>query len=118
MKREWPALRRQAPDRPACTRAGDGIRHSAHDIFFDPLALPISTGIEEDRKNADETIKSISRSGRKCPRRTSSSAFRISRSACRPAARVVLNSVFLHDASRRDELGDRQRVEDIAADAL
>src|SRR5437870_13659159 len=26
------------------------------DIFFDPLALPISTGIEEDRKNADETI--------------------------------------------------------------
>src|SRR4030095_2547586 len=31
----------------------------AHDIFFDPLALPISTGIEEDRKNADETIKAI-----------------------------------------------------------
>src|ERR1043166_8408478 len=31
----------------------------AHDIFFAPLALPISTGIEEDRKNADETIKAI-----------------------------------------------------------
>ncbi|HEX9962295.1 MAG TPA: homocysteine S-methyltransferase family protein, partial [Pyrinomonadaceae bacterium] len=31
----------------------------AHDIFFDPLALPISTGIEEDRRNAAETIESI-----------------------------------------------------------
>src|SRR5205814_2899343 len=31
----------------------------AHDIFFDPLALPISTGIEEDRRNALETIKAL-----------------------------------------------------------
>jgi 5-methyltetrahydrofolate--homocysteine methyltransferase len=30
-----------------------------HDIFFDPLALPISTGIEEDRENAKATIESI-----------------------------------------------------------
>ncbi len=30
-----------------------------HDIFFDPLALPISTGIEEDRRNAAETVESI-----------------------------------------------------------
>ena len=37
--------------------AGDRLGIPAHDIFFDPLALPISTGIEEDRKNADETIK-------------------------------------------------------------
>ena len=54
----------------------------AHDIFFDPLALPISTGIEEDRKNADETIKAITTDPvPRCPMRTSSSAFRISRSA-------------------------------------
>src|SRR5205085_3200262 len=33
----------------------------AHDIFFDPLALPISTGIEEDRRNALETIDAIRR---------------------------------------------------------
>src|SRR5215212_11214583 len=33
----------------------------AHDIFFDPLALPISTGIEEDRRNASETIEGIRR---------------------------------------------------------
>src|SRR6185503_12045869 len=31
----------------------------AADIFFDPLALPISTGIEEDRRNALETIAAI-----------------------------------------------------------
>src|SRR5206468_6756987 len=31
----------------------------AHNIFFDPLALPISTGIEEDRANAAQTIKAI-----------------------------------------------------------
>ena len=54
----------------------------AHDIFFDPLALPISTGIEEDRKNADETIKAIRRDhGPRCLRRILFSAFRTFRSA-------------------------------------
>src|SRR5262249_17024133 len=33
----------------------------ADDIFFDALALPISTGIEEDRRNALETIEAIRR---------------------------------------------------------
>src|SRR5713101_7920066 len=33
----------------------------AEDIFFDALALPISTGIEEDRHNAAETIEGIKR---------------------------------------------------------
>src|SRR4030095_878691 len=69
----------------------------AHDIFFDPLALPISTGIEEDRKNADETIKAISQIRSELPEANiilgvSNISFGLS-----PAARVVLNSVFLHD---------------------
>ncbi|MCC6742473.1 MAG: homocysteine S-methyltransferase family protein, partial [Acidobacteria bacterium] len=34
-----------------------GVPH--HDIFIDPLALPISTGIEEDRRNAAETIEAL-----------------------------------------------------------
>ncbi|MGD9561404.1 MAG: homocysteine S-methyltransferase family protein [Pyrinomonadaceae bacterium] len=68
-----------------------------HDIFFDPLALPISTGIEEDRKNADETIKSIREIRAEMPEANiilgvSNISFGLS-----PAARVVLNSVFLHD---------------------
>jgi len=32
---------------------------SDYELFFDPLALPISTGIEEDRLNAKETIIAI-----------------------------------------------------------
>ncbi|HEX2639319.1 MAG TPA: homocysteine S-methyltransferase family protein, partial [Pyrinomonadaceae bacterium] len=69
----------------------------AHDIFFDPLALPISTGIEEDRKNADETIKAIREIHSEMPEANiilgvSNISFGLS-----PAARVVLNSVFLHD---------------------
>ncbi|QYO65716.1 vitamin B12 dependent-methionine synthase activation domain-containing protein [Leptolyngbya sp. 7M] len=69
----------------------------AHDIFFDPLALPISTGIEEDRKNADETIKAIRQIKEEMPEANqilgvSNISFGLS-----PAARVVLNSVFLHD---------------------
>lgn len=68
-----------------------------YDIFFDPLALPISTGIEEDRKNAAETIKAI-----KLIRQNladvniilgiSNISFGLN-----PAARIVLNSVFLHE---------------------
>src|SRR5687768_13871651 len=68
-----------------------------HDIFFDPLALPISTGIEEDRKNADETIRAIQQIRREMPEANiilgvSNISFGLS-----AAARVVLNSVFLHD---------------------
>src|SRR3954466_10582735 len=37
------------------------------EIFFDPLALPISTGIEEDRKNAVETINAIKQIGEELP---------------------------------------------------
>ncbi len=68
-----------------------------HDIFFDSLALPISTGIEEDRKNADETIAAIRQIREEIPEANqilgvSNISFGLS-----PAARVVLNSVFLHD---------------------
>jgi 5-methyltetrahydrofolate--homocysteine methyltransferase len=71
---------------------------SASDIFFDPLALPISTGIEEDRRNALETIKGIKRIKAELPGcftilGVSNISFGLS-----PASRVVLNSVFLHDA--------------------
>ncbi|MEW6361788.1 MAG: methionine synthase [Acidobacteriota bacterium] len=68
-----------------------------HDIFFDPLALPVSTGIEEDRRNAVETIEAIRRIRSEFPEANiilgiSNISFGLS-----PAARVVLNSVFLHD---------------------
>ena len=68
----------------------------AHEIFFDALALPISTGIEEDRANGSATIESIRRIRTELPGchvilGVSNVSFGLN-----PAARVVLNSMFLH----------------------
>lgn len=70
----------------------------AHEIFFDTLALPISTGIEEDRQNAKATIEAIRRIKQEMPEchhllGISNVSFGLS-----PVSRVVLNSVFLHEA--------------------
>ena len=69
----------------------------AHEIFYDPLALPISTGIEEDRLNGAATIEAIRLIRHNLPGvhvalGVSNVSFGLS-----PAARIVLNSVFLHD---------------------
>ena len=50
----------------------------ASDIFFDALALPISTGIEEDRRNALATIDGI-RKIKKRPARCFYRSWRIKR---------------------------------------
>ena len=70
----------------------------ATEIFFDTLALPISTGIEEDRANGKATIESIRRIRQELPGchvilGVSNISFGLN-----PAARVVLNSMFLHEA--------------------
>lgn len=69
----------------------------AHEIFYDPLALPISTGIEEDRLNAAATIEAIRKIRQQLPGvhvllGVSNVSFGLS-----AASRIVLNSVFLHD---------------------
>ncbi|MBD2301516.1 methionine synthase [Nostoc sp. FACHB-190] len=68
------------------------------EIFFDTLALPISTGIEEDRENGKATIASIRRIRQELPGchvilGVSNISFGLS-----AAARIVLNSMFLHEA--------------------
>jgi len=68
-----------------------------HDIFFDPLALPISTGIEEDRKNAEETIRAIREIRSEMPEANIILGVSNISFGLNPAGRVVLNSVFLHD---------------------
>jgi 5-methyltetrahydrofolate--homocysteine methyltransferase len=70
----------------------------ASDIFFDPLALPISTGIEEDRRNALETIEAIKRIKAELPGAFTILGVSNISFGLNPASRVVLNSVFLHDA--------------------
>ena len=69
----------------------------AHDIFFDPLALPISTGIEEDRANASETIKAIKQIKEEMPDANIILGVSNISFGLNPAARVVLNSIFLHE---------------------
>ncbi|MCC5614473.1 methionine synthase [Nostoc sp. CHAB 5836] len=69
------------------------------EIFFDTLALPISTGIEEDRENGKATIESIRRIREELPGchvilGVSNISFGLN-----PASRMVLNSVFLHEAT-------------------
>jgi 5-methyltetrahydrofolate--homocysteine methyltransferase len=70
----------------------------AEDIFFDSLALPISTGIEEDRRNAAETIEGIKRIKAELPGCFTILGVSNISFGLNPASRVVLNSVFLHDA--------------------
>ena len=70
----------------------------ASDIFFDPLALPISTGIQEDRRNALETIEAIRRIKAELPGAFTILGVSNISFGLTPASRVVLNSVFLHDA--------------------
>jgi 5-methyltetrahydrofolate--homocysteine methyltransferase len=70
----------------------------AHELFFDTLALPISTGIEEDRVNGNETIEAIRMIRENLPGAhimlgVSNVSFGLN-----PVARVTLNSVFLHEA--------------------
>jgi 5-methyltetrahydrofolate--homocysteine methyltransferase len=70
----------------------------ASDIFFDALALPISTGIEEDRRNALETIEAIRTIKAELPGALTILGVSNISFGLNPASRVVLNSVFLHDA--------------------
>lgn len=70
----------------------------AHDIFFDPLALPISTGIEEDRANAKSTIEAIKTIHAEMPDANIILGVSNISFGLNPAARVVLNSIFLHEA--------------------
>jgi 5-methyltetrahydrofolate--homocysteine methyltransferase len=72
----------------------------AHEIFFDTLALPISTGIEEDRENGKATVDSIRMIRDHLPGvhfmlGVSNISFGLS-----PAARITLNSMFLHEAQQ------------------
>ncbi len=69
----------------------------AREIFFDTLALPISTGIEEDRENGKATVESIRKIREELPGchillGVSNISFGLN-----PAARQVLNSMFLHE---------------------
>ena len=70
---------------------------SDRDLMFDPLVLPISTGIAEDRRNALETIEGTRRISQELPGCHTVVGLSNVSFGLKPAARVVLNSVFLHE---------------------
>jgi 5-methyltetrahydrofolate--homocysteine methyltransferase len=75
------------------------VKYGLHDgdILFDPLVLPISTGIEEDRRNAMETIEGTRRISKELPLCHTIVGLSNVSFGLKPAARIVLNSCFLHE---------------------
>jgi 5-methyltetrahydrofolate--homocysteine methyltransferase len=71
------------------------------DLLFDPLTFTIATGVDEDRRLGLETLKGIdliANHFRNCGIILGLSNISF---GLKPAARAVLNSVFLHEARQR-----------------
>ncbi len=71
------------------------------DIFWDCLTFPITTGNEADRRLGLETLDGIERVMQRFPRCQSILGLSNISFGLQPVARVVLNSVFLHEARLR-----------------
>lgn len=68
-----------------------------HDLIFDPLALPLTTGMEESRKDGIETINGIKAIKKELPGVYTVLGLSNISFGLNPAARHVLNSVFLDE---------------------
>jgi 5-methyltetrahydrofolate--homocysteine methyltransferase len=95
----------QARTREWKVRAARNIRDIAveryglepEDLLFDPLALPLSTGMEESRGDGIETIEGIRSIKSELPGVSTILGLSNVSFGLNPAARQVLNSVFLHE---------------------
>ena len=67
------------------------------DLLFDPLVLPISTGMEESRRDGIETIEGIRRIKAELPGVGTLVGLSNVSFGLNPSARHALNSVFLHE---------------------
>ncbi|MYI03605.1 MAG: methionine synthase [Chloroflexi bacterium] len=74
---------------------------SPGDLFFDALTLPVSTGQEDLRRDGLETLDAVEAISREFPRAQTILGVSNISFGLNPAARQVLNSVFLHDAVGR-----------------
>ncbi|MFV2101491.1 methionine synthase [Micromonospora sp. LOL_024] len=72
-----------------------GMRRS--DILIDALTFPIATGQEETRRDGIETIEAIREIARRWPGVNFTAGISNVSFGLNPAARQVLNSVFLHE---------------------
>ncbi|MBX2851635.1 MAG: methionine synthase [Phycisphaeraceae bacterium] len=69
------------------------------DLMFDPLVLPISTGMDKDRRSGLETIEGVRLIATEFPKCQTTVGLSNISFGLKPAARQVLNSVFLHELS-------------------
>ncbi|MEE9278113.1 MAG: methionine synthase [Dehalococcoidia bacterium] len=70
----------------------------AHDLLFDALALPLGSGQEELRNDGRETLAAVRRIKQELPGVHTILGVSNVSFGLNPAARQVLNSVFLHEA--------------------
>jgi 5-methyltetrahydrofolate--homocysteine methyltransferase len=70
---------------------------AVEDIFIDPLVLPISTGMDQDRRSALELVEGTRRISEKYPAVQITCGLSNVSFGLNPAARVVLNSVLMHE---------------------
>jgi 5-methyltetrahydrofolate--homocysteine methyltransferase len=73
---------------------------SACDILVDTLTFPIATGQEETRRDGLETIDAIREIKRRYPTAQTTLGLSNISFGLNPAARAVLNSVFLHECTK------------------
>ncbi len=73
----------------------------AGDLIFDPLTFPLTTGGEELRNDGIATLEAISRIKEELPGTSTILGVSNVSFGLKPAARHVLNSVFLHEATER-----------------
>jgi 5-methyltetrahydrofolate--homocysteine methyltransferase len=67
------------------------------DLFIDPLVLPISTGMDSDRRSASELVAGTRRISEKYPDIQLTCGLSNASFGLNPAARVVINAVLLHE---------------------
>ena len=91
------AERKLAISQRAFDRATGHHKMNAADLMFDPLVLPVSTGMESDRRSALETIEGVRRIMTAMPGCQTTVGLSNVSFGLKPMARVVLNSAFLHE---------------------
>ena len=81
----------------ALKRAVEVHGMSPADIMFDPLVLPISTGMDSDRRSGLELVDACREISQRMPECQITCGLSNCSFGLKPAARKVLNSVFLHE---------------------
>ena len=67
------------------------------DLFIDPLVLPISTGLDSDRRSAHALIEGTRRISESYPEIQLTCGLSNVSFGLKPVARTILNAVFLHE---------------------